>query len=145
MSIDGGPKSQADARGTLVLQVPPGTHTVVISLDGYQSFSQTLTLKNGDRPNIYAQLPAIPKPAAPTPAPVAQVEVLFSASTTTIQQGQSTTLSWQTANATQVSIDNGVGPVSASGQRDVSPANTTNYQLTATGAGGTQRARSPSP
>jgi len=139
VSIDNTPKGQTDARGTIVLQVDPGSRTLQISLSGYQTYSQTFTLKNGDRENISAMLQAVPKPSTPTPAPVAQVFALFSASATTIEQGQSTTLQWQTANASDVSIDNGIGQVSASGQREVSPSSSTTYQLTAKGPGGTQQ------
>ena len=139
VSIDNTPKGQTDARGTIVLQVDPGARVLQISLGGYQTYSQTFRLKNGDRENISAMLQEIPKPSAPTPTPVAQVYALFSASSTTIQQGQATTLQWQTANASDVSIDNGIGQVSASGQKDVSPTGNTTYQLTAKGPGGMQQ------
>ena len=58
--------------------------------------------------------------------------VQFSASPTTIQAGQSTTLTWSTTDATSVSIDNGIGAVAASGSMTVSPTQTTTYTLTAT-------------
>jgi hypothetical protein len=48
------------------------------------------------------------------------------------------TLTWRTANASQVSINNGVGEVSANGDKTVSPEKDTTYVLTATGEGGTQ-------
>ena len=67
------------------------------------------------------------------PAPTAT----FSAAPTTINSGQSSTLTWSTTNATSVSIDNGVGSKPASGTANVSPATTTTYTLTATGPGGT--------
>jgi peptidoglycan-associated lipoprotein len=63
----------------------------------------------------------------------------LSANPETIQQGQSTTLTWQTSNATDVSID-AVGAVQASGSQQVTPASSTTYTLTAKGAGGTQTA-----
>jgi sugar lactone lactonase YvrE len=47
------------------------------------------------------------------------------------------TLSWSTTGAASASIDNGVGPVSTSGNTTVTPAATTIYSLSATGAGGT--------
>jgi murein DD-endopeptidase MepM/ murein hydrolase activator NlpD len=60
------------------------------------------------------------------------------ASPATIGQGQSSTLSWTSANATSGTIDNGVGAVSpvASGSRSVSPAQTVTYTGTFTSAGG---------
>ena len=57
----------------------------------------------------------------------------------TIQHGQSATLSWQTSNATDVSID-GVGAVQPSGSQQVTPTDSTTYHLTAKGSGGTQDA-----
>ncbi len=60
----------------------------------------------------------------------------FSASSTTIVEGESTTLSWQTSYATSASIDNGVGAQPVDGAVAVSPVVTTTYTLTATGPGG---------
>ena len=48
-------------------------------------------------------------------------------------------MTWQTSNATDVSID-GVGAVQANGSQTVSPSDSTTYHLTAKGAGGTQEA-----
>jgi peptidoglycan-associated lipoprotein len=79
--------------------------------------------------------PPPPPPPPPPPAPTASL----SASPNTLQKGESTTLSWQTTNATDISID-GIGPVSASGSRQVTPADSTTYHLVAKGAGGTQEA-----
>ncbi|MFT6861986.1 MAG: hypothetical protein ACJAVK_000540, partial [Akkermansiaceae bacterium] len=58
----------------------------------------------------------------------------FLASPPFIDSGQSVTLSWETINATTVSISPGIGNVpAASGTVLVSPAATTTYILTATG------------
>ena len=57
----------------------------------------------------------------------------------TIQGGQSAKLTWQTSNATDVSID-GIGAVQPNGSQSVSPTDSTTYHLTAKGAGGTQEA-----
>jgi peptidoglycan-associated lipoprotein len=48
-------------------------------------------------------------------------------------------LTWQTSNATDVSID-GIGAVQANGSQSVSPTDSTTYHLTAKGTGGTQEA-----
>jgi peptidoglycan-associated lipoprotein len=77
-------------------------------------------------------------PPPPPPAPTAPTASL-SASPNTINPGQSTTLTWQTTNATDVGID-GIGPVDTSGSRQVTPADSTTYHLIAKGAGGTQEA-----
>src|SRR5216684_1459535 len=75
-------------------------------------------------------------PPPPPPPPTATL----SANPSTITAGQSTTLTWQTSNATSVSISPGIGAVGASGSMQVTPASTTPYQITATGPGGTQQA-----
>src|SRR5437762_9107395 len=79
-----------------------------------------------------------PPPPPPPPAPAAPTASL-TASPDTIQKGQSTTLTWQTSNATDVSID-GIGAVQASGSQQATPADSTTYHLTAKGPGGTQEA-----
>jgi len=79
-----------------------------------------------------------PPPPPPPPAATAPTASL-SANPNTIDQGQSTTLTWQTTNATDVSID-GIGPVDVSGSRQVTPTDSTTYHLIAKGAGGTQDA-----
>ncbi len=64
----------------------------------------------------------------------------FVADPTTVNSGQSSTLSWSTTNATSVSIS-GVGAGKPlSGSALVSPAVTTTFTLTATGPGGTATA-----
>jgi peptidoglycan-associated lipoprotein len=80
-----------------------------------------------------------PPPPPPPPPPPAAPTALLTANPNSIQQGQSTTLTWQTSNATDVSID-GVGAVQASGSQSVTPSDSTTYTLTAKGAGGTQQA-----
>ena len=79
-----------------------------------------------------------PPPPTPPPALTAPTASL-SANPNTLDPGQSTTLTWQTTNATDVSID-GIGPVDPSGSRQVTPADSTTYHLIAKGAGGTQEA-----
>jgi peptidoglycan-associated lipoprotein len=78
-------------------------------------------------------------PPPPPPPPAASPTASISVSPDTIQQGQSATLTWQTTNATDVSID-GIGAVQANGSQQVSPTASTTYHLTAKGAGGTQDA-----
>lgn len=66
-------------------------------------------------------------------ATVSILTVSFTATPATIGAGQSATLSWNSANATSLSIDQGIGPVTApSGSMTVSPAATTTYTITAT-------------
>ena len=61
----------------------------------------------------------------------------FTATDSDIDQGESTTLEWFVSNATSVSIDQDIGSVSNTlGSRQVSPAATTVYTLTATNSAG---------
>ena len=62
----------------------------------------------------------------------------FTATPDTIDKaaGESSKLEWTTINATNCSIDNGVGSVSCNDSVNVSPTATTTYTLTASGAGG---------
>jgi peptidoglycan-associated lipoprotein len=79
-----------------------------------------------------------PPPPPPPPMPNAPTASL-SANPNTVDSGQPTTLTWQTTNATDVSID-GIGPVDASGTRQVTPVDSTTYHLIAKGTGGSQDA-----
>jgi peptidoglycan-associated lipoprotein len=81
---------------------------------------------------------ATPPPQAPPPPPAAPSASL-SANPSTIERGQSARLSWNTQNATDVSIE-GLGKVDPNGSQEVSPTESTTYRLTATGPGGTQDA-----
>jgi hypothetical protein len=65
----------------------------------------------------------------------------LTASPASITAGQSATLSWNATNASSVTINQGIGAVSASGTRSVTPAATTLYTLTATNATGTATAQ----
>jgi peptidoglycan-associated lipoprotein len=79
---------------------------------------------------------ATPPPAPPAPpAPSATL----AASPDAIQQGQSATLTWQTQNASDITIT-GLGTVPASGTRSVAPDASTTYTLVAKGPGGTENA-----
>jgi peptidoglycan-associated lipoprotein len=79
-----------------------------------------------------------PPPPPPPPPPAAPTASL-TANPETVDKGQSTTLTWQTTNATDVSIE-GIGAVQPSGSQQVTPADSTTYTLTAKGAGGSQQA-----
>ena len=79
-----------------------------------------------------------PTPPPPPPPPPAAARINnFTVEPRSIQRGQSATLAWQVANATDISIDNGVGTVEANGVRTVNPTSTVTYTLTAKGPGGT--------
>ena len=149
VSVDGAAQGKIDSQGSLIIPVKPGKRSVEIALNGYQTLGRSVNVKAGEKSTLAAELSAIaaksapaaapaPLPAAtPAPAPV-QIQS-FSASATQIEQGQSTTLKWETSNATDVTIDNGIDRVDNSGQTTVRPAGNTTYTLTAKGNGGTQQ------
>ena len=66
--------------------------------------------------------------------------VSFSANPASVKQGQCATLTWSSTNASNVSIDPGVGKVDPSGSQQVCPGNTTKYTVTAAGEGGSATA-----
>ena len=77
-------------------------------------------------------------PAAPPPPGVSAARInSFTAEPRSIERGQSATLRWSIANATEMSLDQGLGAVAANGTRQVFPSNTTTYTLTGRGPGGT--------
>ncbi|MCI5159923.1 MAG: hypothetical protein D3906_16150, partial [Candidatus Electrothrix sp. AUS1_2] len=63
--------------------------------------------------------------------------VSLSADPVSIIAGDSSTLSWTSTNADSVTITPDIGSVSANGTQSVSPSETTTYEITASGAGGT--------
>lgn len=78
---------------------------------------------------------APPPPPPPPPAPTATL----TANPNTINAGQASTLSWNTTNATEVSIEQ-LGKVGPSGSTQVLPSESTTYRLVAKNESGTQEA-----
>jgi hypothetical protein len=116
--------SSGSGAGTISMQPVTGslaagiyTDTVTISAPGATPTSKTVAITF----TIGAALPSIGS---------------FTTSQTSITAGQSATLSWATSGGTSVSIDQGVGAVSASGSATVSPASTLTYTLTAANSAG---------
>lgn len=93
-----------------------------------------------------APLPPPPAPPAatqntPDTAPgTSRPTATLTAEPSRIERGQSVNLSWTTTNANDVSINNGIGTVPATGTRSVSPSDTTTYTLTASGPNGSTTA-----
>jgi len=81
--------------------------------------------------------PPPPKEEPPPPPPARPSISKFAAEPSTIQRGQSATLSWSVSNATEISLNQGIGAVQAEGTRQVFPNDSTTYTLTAKGPGGT--------
>ena len=119
------------ADGTSSIKTAPGRHSVELTLPGFQFWSKPVTVKAGDRMPISADLKEIPKPAPAI--------ALFTLTPNSILQGQTAILQWETENATEVKIDQGIGTVQGKGKMTVSPTGSTNYILTATGDGPAQQ------
>jgi peptidoglycan-associated lipoprotein len=82
-----------------------------------------------------------PPPPAPAPAPApARPTVTLQASPGSVNKGDSSTLSWNSTDATQLTIAPEVGDVTAQGSTKVTPTDSTTYTITATGPGGSATA-----
>src|SRR6266849_5365125 len=84
-----------------------------------------------------------PKPPPPPPAPApaaARPTVTLQASPTSINKGESSTLSRNLTDATELNIAPEVGAVTAQGSTKVTPSDTATYTITATGPGGSANA-----
>jgi peptidoglycan-associated lipoprotein len=75
-------------------------------------------------------------PAAPPAAPQKPSVLEFSVEPSSIERGQSAIVRWSVSNATEISIDNGIGTVQNTGNRRVIPSDTTTYTISAGGPGG---------
>jgi peptidoglycan-associated lipoprotein len=79
-------------------------------------------------------------PAPPPAAPPAQPTVTLNASPSTVNSGQTVTLSWSSTNATDLDIEPGIGKVAPQGSTPENPTQSTTYTITATGPGGSATA-----
>jgi len=81
---------------------------------------------------------------APTPPPAppaaATPTVTLQASPSSVNKGDSATLTWNSTDATKLTIAPEVGDVTAQGSTKVTPTATTTYTITATGPGGSASA-----
>ena len=113
-----------------------GIGSVVLdgSKDLYPTHSQSYTLTatgEGGTATCVKSVQVIPKDVV-HPAPLCT----FSIDPASITEGGAATFTWDTTNATAVSIDT-IGAVTVDGTKVVYPTQTKNYELTATGNGGT--------
>jgi peptidoglycan-associated lipoprotein len=94
-------------------------------------------LAAGCKKKVAPPPPPPPPPPKEEPAPPPKPSISsFTVEPSTIERGQSATMRWDVANATDISISPGVGTVQARGSRQVFPSQTTTYHLTAKGPGG---------
>jgi peptidoglycan-associated lipoprotein len=80
--------------------------------------------------------PAAQPTPPPPPPPAARPTVSLQANPTSINKGDSTTLSWTSTDATQLTISPDVGAVTAQGSTKVTPSDSATYTITASGPGG---------
>jgi len=83
---------------------------------------------NKPKPQAQAPQQSAPPPARPT--------VTLQANPTSLDKGGSTTLSWSSTNATQLTVSPEVGAVAPEGSTKVTPSDSTTYTITASGPGG---------
>jgi peptidoglycan-associated lipoprotein len=83
---------------------------------------------------------AAPPPPPPPPPAAARPTVTLQASPASINKGESSTLNWNSTDATQLTIAPEVGAVTAQGSTKVTPSDSTTYTITATGPGGSASA-----
>ena len=135
------------------LLVKPGSYQVTVTQKGKTIWSGPLAVQAGQRvivdlnhngatktkefkPGLtLAAQPRFEAGTASAKVPIAPVTAQLSASQTQTLCGQSATLSWTTTDAADSSITN-IGNVPASGDRTVTPTQTTAYALIAKGPGG---------
>jgi peptidoglycan-associated lipoprotein len=96
-----------------------------------------LTLVAGCAKKVATAPPVVPNPA---PEPVIHPTVTLTASNTFVRSGASVTLNWSSTNATDLNLTPGIGKVPPEGSQAVSPTESTSYNITATGPGGTAQA-----
>jgi peptidoglycan-associated lipoprotein len=103
--------------------------------------AKAIELANQATAQVAALCPAKPAPPpaaapAPAPKPVAPAATAsISASPTSVQKGQCSTLTWSSSNATSAMLDPGIGSVSTNGSKQVCPDSTTLYRLGVSGDG----------
>jgi outer membrane protein OmpA-like peptidoglycan-associated protein len=136
------------------LVVPPGTHELTVTRYGKELWSGAVTvganqrvivnISNGkqvtkDWPRGSDQLGAgVPRFTAGTASAtiaIAPVSGTVSANPSNINCSQNTQLAWTSSETVEADMS-GLSPVPTSGERTVSPRQTTVYELTATGPGG---------
>lgn len=135
------------------LLVNPGNYEVTVTRKGQTIWSGPVDVKAGQRDIVYLNhngkietrefkrgLTLGPQPRfdagiASAMVPIAPVTAQLSASRTQTTCGQSAMLDWKATDAADTSITN-IGNVPTSGDRSVSPTQTTAYELVAKGPGG---------
>jgi hypothetical protein len=129
VKVDQSSRGLIPADGTLPVKVSPDTpHRIEIAHEGYKTWTATKSAKAGERLAVNSPMTTLPRPTISS----------FAASSEAIQSGQSVKISWQTSNATDVTIQ-GIGAnLQASGSQQLSLSQTTTFVLIAKNDGGTE-------
>jgi hypothetical protein len=144
------------------LIVPPGTHQVTVTRDGKELWSGPITvaenqrvivnISNGkektkpwprgasctancDMTELHAEAPRFKAGTASATVVVAPVSGSVSANPSKIDCNQNTLLTWDSKDTVEADMS-GMSAVPTSGEKTISPRQTTVYQLTASGPGG---------
>jgi len=135
------------------LVVPAGTHQVTVlsgdkevwsgSVDVPANKRVVIDIPKGVRKTVdwsrgekLTSVPRFTVGTASATVAVAKPTAQLSASAAQVNCGDASQLKWSSTDAPHVEIT-GVGPVSASGEQSIQPKQTTTYNLTASGPGGT--------
>ena len=89
-----------------------------------------LSARDADGDSVTCTTKVLVEPVVDTPI-TCSANVDFTAGPSTIDEGDSTTLSWNTTGVTSVSINNGVSSGALDGSESVAPRSDTTYTLTA--------------
>jgi outer membrane protein OmpA-like peptidoglycan-associated protein len=144
------------------LIVPPGTHRVTVTRDGNELWTGTITVAEDERVIVNVSngkekttawtrgksckedcgrselpwlAPRFKAGMASTTVVVAPVSGSVSANPSKIDCNQNTQLAWVSKETVEADMS-GMSPVPTSGEKTISPRQTTVYQLTASGPGG---------
>ena len=134
------------------LVVPPGNHNVTVTRRGQEVWSGTISvapnqrvivnisngnqkIKDWSKGSQIKSLHRFTAGVASATVAIAPVSSEISASPSKIDCGQPSQLKWTSAETIDADIS-GMSPVPVSGDKTISPKQTTSYELTATGPGG---------
>jgi OmpA family/PEGA domain len=141
------------------LLLPPGTHHITVTLEGKDLWTGDVNVQAGKKvvvdinkntqktvnwprgEKLKGPLPRFKAGIASATVAVAPVTGSFSVNPTDINCGETSTLTWQSGETVGGNISN-IGDVDPSGSHTVSPHQTTTYDFTATGPGGTYKGSS---
>ncbi len=136
------------------LLLPAGKHHLVVTQHGKTVWEGDVTVVVGkkvkihlpsgtqetsdwNRGNKLKPQPRFKAGIASATVAVAPVKInSFAVDNANINCGQTSNLSWNTSEAVDTTVDNGVGAVTSPGSQAVSPHATTTYTMTASGPGG---------